>query len=129
MHIAVAGADGVGFNARSWASAAKAGMKQADAPQEKARPCAFQQIVNITRAKGKFIPWHLCVCLGAGSSGKGGVVFHSGPHEEFIGMITSGVVFVCLLVFAALTYADSYSVLSGIQLFCERTLNQQRNMK
>lgn len=79
MHIAVAGADGVGLNARSWASTAKAGMKQADAPQEKARPCAFQQIVNINRAKGKCIPWHLyqfvcvrlCVCweLGVHRSG------------------------------------------------------------
>lgn len=54
-NIAFAGADGVGVNARSWASAAKAGMKQADAPQEKARPCTFQQIVNINRARGKFI--------------------------------------------------------------------------
>ncbi|CAK6949723.1 uncharacterized protein LOC121913851 [Scomber scombrus] len=47
----VAGTDGVGVNARSWASAAKAGMKQAAAPQEKARPCTFQQIVTINRAK------------------------------------------------------------------------------
>ncbi len=66
MCLAVAGADGVGVNARSWASAAKAGMKQAAAPQEKARPCTFQQIVTINKAKGKFTPWHLypylCVC-------------------------------------------------------------------
>ncbi|XP_060916278.1 uncharacterized protein LOC132991512 [Labrus mixtus] len=48
----VAGTDGVGGNARSWASAAKAGMKQAAAPQEKARPCTFQQIDTINRAKG-----------------------------------------------------------------------------
>ncbi|XP_074543404.1 uncharacterized protein LOC141803338 [Halichoeres trimaculatus] len=47
----VAGTDGVGGNARSWASTAKVGMKQAAAPQEKARPCAFQQIVTINRAK------------------------------------------------------------------------------
>ncbi|XP_026205048.1 uncharacterized protein LOC113154857 isoform X2 [Anabas testudineus] len=47
----VAGADGAGVNARSWACAAKAGMKQAAAPQEKARPCSFQQIVTINRAK------------------------------------------------------------------------------
>lgn len=92
MHIAVAGTDGVGVNARSWASAAKAGMKQAAAPQEKARPCTFQQIVTINRAKGKLIPWHLyqmcvrvgsCVCRGVG------IMFHAGPHEEFI-MIFAG---------------------------------------
>ncbi|XP_045914065.1 uncharacterized protein LOC123976186 isoform X3 [Micropterus dolomieu] len=47
----VAGTDGVDVNARSWASAAKAGMKQAAAPQEKARPCTFQQIVTINKAK------------------------------------------------------------------------------
>ncbi|XP_031179167.2 uncharacterized protein LOC116067027 isoform X2 [Sander lucioperca] len=47
----VAGTDGVdNINARSWASAARAGMKQAAAPQEKARPCTFQQIVPINRA-------------------------------------------------------------------------------
>lgn len=70
VHIAVAGTDGMAVNARSWASAAKAGMKQAAAPQEKARPCTFQQILTINRAKGKFIPWHLypmcvyvCVCV------------------------------------------------------------------
>ncbi|XP_030597605.1 uncharacterized protein LOC115788627 isoform X7 [Archocentrus centrarchus] len=34
----IAGADGVGVSARSWANVAKAGMKQAAAPQEKARP-------------------------------------------------------------------------------------------
>ncbi|XP_044027211.1 uncharacterized protein LOC122864139 isoform X3 [Siniperca chuatsi] len=50
----VAGTDGVGVNARSWASAAKAGMKQAAAPQEKARPCTFQQIVTINRAKARY---------------------------------------------------------------------------
>ncbi|XP_071356967.1 nucleolar and coiled-body phosphoprotein 1-like isoform X2 [Trachinotus anak] len=50
----VAGADGVGVNARSWASAAKAGMKQAAAPQEKARPCNFQQIVTVNRAKARY---------------------------------------------------------------------------
>ncbi|XP_029023898.1 uncharacterized protein LOC114866289 isoform X2 [Betta splendens] len=48
---AVAGADGAGVNARSWACAAKAGMKQAAAPQERARPCSFQQLVTINRAK------------------------------------------------------------------------------
>nr|XP_046273554.1 uncharacterized protein LOC124074560 isoform X2 [Scatophagus argus] len=53
-----AGTDGVGVNARSWASAAKAGMKQADAPQEKARPCTFQQIVNINRAKAGYSAAH-----------------------------------------------------------------------
>lgn len=66
VHIAVAGTDGVGVNARTWASAAKAGMKQAAAPQEKARPCAFQPTVAINTAKGKFIPWRLyptCVCV------------------------------------------------------------------
>ncbi|KAI4817582.1 hypothetical protein KUCAC02_010967, partial [Chaenocephalus aceratus] len=46
-----AGADGVCVNARTWASAAKAGMKQAAAPQEKARPSILQQIVTINRAK------------------------------------------------------------------------------
>ncbi|KAK5883941.1 hypothetical protein CesoFtcFv8_020212 [Champsocephalus esox] len=45
------GADGVCVNARTWASAAKAGMKQAAAPQEKARPSILQQIVTINRAK------------------------------------------------------------------------------
>ncbi|KAM7383989.1 hypothetical protein PAMA_011370 [Pampus argenteus] len=45
------GTDGAGVNARSWACAAKAGMKRAAAPQEKARPCTFQQIVTINRAK------------------------------------------------------------------------------
>ncbi|XP_035537862.1 uncharacterized protein LOC118343213 [Morone saxatilis] len=50
----VAGTDGVGVNARSWASAAKAGMKQAAAPQDKARPCTFQQIVTINRAKAGY---------------------------------------------------------------------------
>ncbi|CAJ1083787.1 uncharacterized protein LOC122864139 isoform X9 [Xyrichtys novacula] len=49
----VAGTDGVGGNARSWVSAAKAGTKQAAAPQEKARPCTFQQRVTINRAKAK----------------------------------------------------------------------------
>ncbi|GAA6231866.1 uncharacterized protein LOC108900433 isoform X1 [Lates japonicus] len=48
------GTDGAGVNARSWASAAKAGMKQAAAPQEKARPCTFQQIVTINRAKANY---------------------------------------------------------------------------
>lgn len=47
MHIAVAGTDGVGVSARTWASAAKVGMNQAAAPQEKARPCAAQQTVTI----------------------------------------------------------------------------------
>ncbi|XP_019130985.1 uncharacterized protein c19h1orf94 isoform X2 [Larimichthys crocea] len=47
----VAGTDGMGVNARSWANAAKAGMKQAAAPQEKARPFPFHQIVTINRAK------------------------------------------------------------------------------
>lgn len=66
VHIAVAGADGVGVSARSWANAAKAGMKQAAAPQEKARPATFQQIVTINKAKGKLISWHLqvmCACV------------------------------------------------------------------
>ncbi|XP_074470070.1 uncharacterized protein c19h1orf94 isoform X1 [Sebastes fasciatus] len=49
-----AGTDGMDVNARSWASAAKAGMKQAAAPQEKARPCTFQQIVTINRAKAGY---------------------------------------------------------------------------
>lgn len=58
----------MGVNARSWAFAAKAGMERAAAPQEKARPCTFQQIVTINSAKGKFISWHLypvrvSVCL------------------------------------------------------------------
>ncbi|KAK5855315.1 hypothetical protein PBY51_005424 [Eleginops maclovinus] len=47
----VAGADGVCVNARTWASAAKAGMKQAAAPQEKARPSILQQIVTINTVK------------------------------------------------------------------------------
>lgn len=47
VHIAVAGTDGVGVSARTWASAAKVGMNQAAAPQEKARPCAAQQTVTI----------------------------------------------------------------------------------
>ncbi|KAF3707626.1 hypothetical protein EXN66_Car000799 [Channa argus] len=47
----VAGTDGMGVNARSWASVAKEGMKQAAAPKEKARPCILQQIVTINRAK------------------------------------------------------------------------------
>ncbi len=93
MHTAVAGTDGVGVNARSWASAAKAGMKQAAAPQEKARPCTFQQIVTINRAKGKFIPWHLyptcvCVCVWSCVCSETGVMFHDGPHKEFIMIIT-----------------------------------------
>ncbi|XP_028453998.1 uncharacterized protein c19h1orf94 [Perca flavescens] len=51
----VAGTDGVdNINARSWASAARAGMKQAAAPQEKARPCTFKQIVPINRAKAGY---------------------------------------------------------------------------
>lgn len=67
VHIAVAGADGVGGNARSWAIVAKAGMKQADAPQEKARPRTSPQINDTSRAKGKFIPmrlylFHIHVC-------------------------------------------------------------------
>lgn len=66
VHIAVAGTDGAGVDARSWACAAKAGMKQAAAPQEKARPCSFQQIVTINKAKGKVLLWQLyliCVCV------------------------------------------------------------------
>ncbi|KAA8586103.1 uncharacterized protein c19h1orf94 isoform X2 [Etheostoma spectabile] len=48
----VAGTDGVDdISARSWASAARAGMKQAAAPQEKARPCTFQHTVPINRTK------------------------------------------------------------------------------
>ncbi|KAM4549776.1 uncharacterized protein V3H82_018957 [Fundulus diaphanus] len=52
----VAGTDGVGVNARSWASAAKAGMRQAAVPQEKARPCTFQHTVAISGAKGQWYP-------------------------------------------------------------------------
>ncbi|XP_023131564.2 uncharacterized protein LOC111572226 [Amphiprion ocellaris] len=48
------GTDGVPVNARTWASTAKAGMKQAAAPQEKARPCTFQQIVTINGAKAGY---------------------------------------------------------------------------
>ncbi|XP_051811035.1 uncharacterized protein LOC127535992 [Acanthochromis polyacanthus] len=48
------GTDGMPVNARTWASAAKAGMKQAAAPQEKARPCTFQQIVTINGAKAGY---------------------------------------------------------------------------
>lgn len=59
VHIAVAGADGVGGNARSWAIVAKAGMRQADAPEEKARPHSSPQINDISRAKGKPTPAHL----------------------------------------------------------------------
>lgn len=58
MHIAVAGADGVGGNARSWAIVAKAGMRHADAPEEEARPCSSPQINDISRAKGKATPAH-----------------------------------------------------------------------
>ena len=62
----VTGTDGVAVNARSWASAAKAAMKQAAAPEEKARPYILQQVVTIKRAKSKFISWHpypfVCVC-------------------------------------------------------------------
>ncbi|XP_065804425.1 uncharacterized protein [Labrus bergylta] len=58
----VAGTDGVGGNARSWASAAKAGMKQAAAPQEKARPCTFQQIATINRAKAFGAQVHRANC-------------------------------------------------------------------
>lgn len=67
-HIAVAGTDGTGVNARSWARTAKAGMKRAAAPQERARPRSFQQILTINRAKGKFIRWQLnpCVCVHVG---------------------------------------------------------------
>lgn len=59
VHIAVAGADGVGGNARSWAIVAKAGMRQADAPEENARPRSSPQINDISRAKGKATPAHL----------------------------------------------------------------------
>ncbi|TKS88621.1 hypothetical protein D9C73_022948 [Collichthys lucidus] len=51
IHPPPRGTDGMGVNARSWANAAKAGMKQAAAPQEKARPFPFHQIVTINRAK------------------------------------------------------------------------------
>ena len=85
VHIAVAGTDGGGVNARTWASAAKAGMKQAAAPQEKARPCTFQQTVAINTAKGKFIPWRLssnvcvCVCVCVCCVCRGvGITFHGG---------------------------------------------------
>ncbi|XP_068432016.1 uncharacterized protein [Clinocottus analis] len=50
----VAATDGVDANGRSWASAAKTGMKQAAAPQEKARPYALQQIVTINQAKARY---------------------------------------------------------------------------
>lgn len=91
VHIAVAGTDGVGVNARTWASAAKAGMKQAAAPQEKARPCAFQPTVAINTAKGKFIPWRLyptCVCVCVVCAGEWVLNFIGGvQHEEFIMII------------------------------------------
>lgn len=58
VHFAVSGADGTGVNARSWVNAAKMGMRQAAAPQEKARPCTFQHIVTINKVKGKFTSWH-----------------------------------------------------------------------
>ncbi|KAM9737219.1 uncharacterized protein ACNS7B_012970 [Menidia menidia] len=51
----VAGTDGVGVNARSWASAAKAGMRQAAALQEKARPRIFKEIVTATRTKAQML--------------------------------------------------------------------------
>lgn len=93
VHIAVAGADGVGGNARSWAIVAKAGMKQADAPQEKARPRASPRINDTSRAKGKFIPRRLytCMCVGSRaieSVGWRGILLHGGgAHEQFIVMI------------------------------------------
>ncbi|XP_054462540.1 uncharacterized protein LOC129097657 [Anoplopoma fimbria] len=52
--LRVAGTDGLDAYARSWASAAKGGMKQAAAPQEKARPCTFQSTVTINRAKARY---------------------------------------------------------------------------
>lgn len=69
VHVAVAGADGVGRNARSWAIVAKAGMRHADPPEEKARPHSSPQINDISRAKGKVTPAHLqypftSVCTG-----------------------------------------------------------------
>lgn len=79
VHIAVAGADGVGGNARSWAIVAKAGMRQADAPEENARPRGSAQINDISRAKGKATPAHLrfpshiAVCRGVRVGGSGGV--------------------------------------------------------
>lgn len=93
VHIAVAGADGVGGNARSWAIVAKAGMKQADAPQEKARPRTSPQINDTSRAKGKFIPTRLYTFMCVGSTvteavGWRGILLHGGePHEQFIVMI------------------------------------------
>lgn len=92
VHIAVAGADGVGGNARSWAIVAKAGMKQADAPQEIARPCTSPQINDTSRAKGKFIPMRLYTFMCVGSRvieavGWRGILLHGGPHEQFIVMI------------------------------------------
>lgn len=92
MHIAVAGADGVGGNARSWAIVAKAGMKQADAPQEKARPRTSPQINDTSRAKGKFTPMRLYTFMCVGSRvieavGWRGILLHGGPHEQFIVMI------------------------------------------
>ncbi|XP_026011584.1 uncharacterized protein LOC113014343 isoform X2 [Astatotilapia calliptera] len=73
----VAGADGVGVSARSWANAAKAGMKQAAAPQEKARPATFQQIVTINKAKAEY---------GATPKiNKKATVFHPGSNQKHFG--------------------------------------------
>ncbi|XP_012773768.1 uncharacterized protein LOC101481526 isoform X2 [Maylandia zebra] len=74
----VAGADGVGVSARSWANAAKAGMKQAAAPQEKARPATFQQIVTINKAKAEY---------GATPKiNKKATVFHPGSNQKHFGV-------------------------------------------
>ncbi|XP_025758095.1 uncharacterized protein LOC100709710 isoform X1 [Oreochromis niloticus] len=72
----VAGADGVGVSARSWANAAKAGMKQAAAPQEKARPCTFQQIVTINKAKAEYGVTQ--------KINKKATVFHPGSNQKAI---------------------------------------------
>ncbi|XP_035476969.1 uncharacterized protein LOC118292282 isoform X2 [Scophthalmus maximus] len=49
----VAAAHGMDVHARSWASAVKAGMTQAAAPQEKGRLCTFQQVDTNNRAKAR----------------------------------------------------------------------------
>lgn len=85
VHIAVAGADGVGASARSWAIVAKAGMKQADAPEETARPRSPPQMNDNRRAKSKSTPSgsRVAVCFEK-VGGRRRIVLHGGPHEEFI---------------------------------------------
>lgn len=90
MHVAVAGTDGESVNARSWATAAKAGMKVAAAQQEKARPCTFQWIITNDIAIGKFIPWHsfllTCVCMCAHFSGAHILGFRSDHIKHLLGL-------------------------------------------